>query len=213
MKFLLCPLCHSDDNQLYCRDVRRDYLHCRCCDLVFVPPADQLSPVAEKAQYDLHCNDPADERYRAFLGRLFEPLRLLLPATACGLDYGSGPGPTLSGMLAECGHAMALYDPFYAPDPTVLRRTYDFITCTEVAEHFRQPLEEFERLWSLLRPGGILGLMTRLREAGQDFAGWYYKKDPTHICFYSRTSFAWLARQFGARLELHGADVILLHRP
>ena len=82
-----------------------------------------------------------------------------------------------------------------------------------MAEHFRQPLEEFERLWSLLRPGGILGLMTRLREAGQDFAGWYYKKDPTHICFYSRTSFAWLARQFGARLELHGADVILLHRP
>jgi hypothetical protein len=42
-------------------------------------------------------------------------------------------------MLAEAGHAMALYDPFFRPDPAALERDYDFITCTETAEHFHHP--------------------------------------------------------------------------
>ena len=59
----------------------------------------------------------------------------LLPKSQ-GLDYGCGPGPALAHMLREAGHDVALFDPFFAPDPAPFNRTYDFVTCTEVAEHF-----------------------------------------------------------------------------
>jgi 2-polyprenyl-3-methyl-5-hydroxy-6-metoxy-1,4-benzoquinol methylase len=64
-------------------------------------------------------------------------------------------------MLAEAGFEMSLYDPQFAPDRSVLTREGDFITATEVLEHLHRPAAELERLWSLLRPGGWLAVMTR----------------------------------------------------
>ena len=61
---------------------------------------------------------------------------------------------------ARPGTGSALYDPLFAPDRGVLQATYDFVTCTETAEHFHDPALEFARLDALLRPGGLLGLMT-----------------------------------------------------
>ena len=55
------------------------------------------------------------------------------------------PVPALAAMLTEAGHRMALYDPFFAPDPAPLA-VYDFVTCTEAAEHFHHPAAEFARL-------------------------------------------------------------------
>ena len=59
---------------------------------------------------------PMIARYREFLSRLEHPPNVpKLPAAAEGLDFGSGPGPTLSVMLEEQGYRMSLYDPFFAP--------------------------------------------------------------------------------------------------
>jgi 2-polyprenyl-3-methyl-5-hydroxy-6-metoxy-1,4-benzoquinol methylase len=116
-------------------------------------PAYRPSPDDEIAQYETQDNDPADQRYRRFLDRLAQPLVARLPATATGLDYGAGPGPTLSIMLAEQGYNMTIYDPFYADHPEVLEHRYDFITCTETAEHFFRPGEEFKRLDKLSARG------------------------------------------------------------
>lgn len=195
------------------RDRRRPYLQCTVCRLVFVPPAQRLDAVREKAEYDLHDNDPADPGYRRFLARLAGPLLARLPAASEGLDFGCGPGPALSMMLAAEGHRVALYDPFYAPDPEMLTRRYDFITASEVVEHLHRPGAELERLWGMLRPGGVLGLMTKLVIDADAFARWHYKNDPTHVCFFSRDTFAWLADRLDAQLEIIGADVILLTKP
>jgi len=51
-------------------------------------------------------NSPDDPRYRAFLSRLFIPLNERIAPESCGLDFGSGPGPTLSVMFEEQGHTM-----------------------------------------------------------------------------------------------------------
>lgn len=131
---------------------------------------------------------------------------------ASGLDFGSGPGPTLSLMFEEHGHRMHLYDKFYASDESILQRHYDFITSTEVLEHLEQAAHTLELLWSILLPGGLLGLMTKLRSDESDFAQWHYKNDPTHICFYSVKCFEFLARRWRAKLEISGRDVILLHK-
>jgi hypothetical protein len=62
----------------------------------------------------------------------------------------------------------------------------------------------------LLEPAGTLGLMTKLVIDQQRFAHWHYIRDPTHITFYSRATFQWLASSMDAELEIIGDDVILL---
>ena len=123
-----CPLCAVVDAESFHEDRHRRYFRCRNCRLVFVPPRYFLSLEAEKAEYDLHQNSPADPGYRRFLNRLFEPLHARLAENSRGLDFGAGPGPTLSVMFEEVGHEVALFDAFYAPDHTVFEHTYDFIT-------------------------------------------------------------------------------------
>jgi len=129
-----------------------------------------------------------------------------------GLDFGSGPGPTLSLMFEEIGHSMAIYDYFYAKDSSVLQKQYDFITATEVLEHLHDPGKELDRLWTLLKPGGNLGLMTRLVPDWETFARWYYKNDPTHVCFFSLSTFQWLAGRWRAEVAFVAKDVILFYK-
>lgn len=206
-----CPLC-AFESEAYFEDAKRPYLQCRRCGLVFVPSLYWLSPEDEKARYDLHENDPADSRYRAFLSRLFLPLEERLKAGSRGLDFGCGPGPTLSLMLEEAGHTVALFDPFYASDPTVWDHTYDFITASEVVEHLHQPGRELERLWTHLRPGGWLALLTQTVLDVEAFSKWRYKEDRTHVAFFSEGTFRFLAETWGAELVCPTRDVAFLRK-
>ena len=207
-----CPLCRSENADLFFEDKRRRYLRCRHCRLVFVPQRYWLSPEAEKATYDLHQNDARDPGYRRFLSRLSRPLAERLEAGRKGLDFGCGPGPTLSVLLEEQGHGVDLYDPFYCNDPSVFDKTYDFICATEVVEHLHDPDREFQALFRMLNPNGWLGMMTKLVIDLHAFSRWHYIRDMTHICFYSRPTFAYLAQRFDARLHMIADDVILLHK-
>lgn len=209
-----CPLCGLGGGDHFHRDRRREYLRCPVCALVYVPAPWHLDAAAEKSVYDLHENDPADAGYRRFLSRLSEPLlRRLGERSARGLDFGCGPGPALAQVLREAGHSVALYDPYYFPDISVLTGDYDFITATEVVEHLAAPGRELERLWRMLRPGGVLGLMTKLVIDQRAFRSWHYISDPTHICFFSPETLQWWAVRVGAELELVAADAVLLTKP
>ena len=129
---------------------------------------------------------------------------------ARGLDFGCGPAPALADILRRAGHEVSLYDTFYWPDAAVLKENYDFVCTTEVVEHLHHPGSELDRLWSLLRPGGWLGIMTKLVRDSAAFASWHYKNDPTHVCFFSRQTWQWWALRQGAALDIIGADVILV---
>jgi len=185
-------------------------MQCPRCSLIFVPEKYHLHPDEEKATYDLHENTPDDPGYRKFLSRLTTPLLAFLCPGQKGLDFGCGPGPALAAMLTEQGYEMDLYDPFYHDDSSVLDKQYDFICTTEVVEHLRNPEPEFERLFSMLRPGGVLGIMTKLAAGRERFANWHYIRDLTHICFYGQATFEYLAGKYGAELTCVGNDVILL---
>ena len=207
-----CPLCANIAVTGFYADKMRSYLSCRNCQLVFVPRAFHLSPTDERAAYDQHQNNPNDQGYRKFLSRLAEPLLEKLAPNSFGLDFGSGPGPTLSLMLEEKGHKVAIYDPFYAPDKQALAGLYDFITSTEVVEHLAAPGEELDRLWGLLKNGGYLGLMTKQVTGRESFDSWHYKNDPTHISFFSKHSFEYLSAKWGSTPIFIGADVILFRK-
>lgn len=179
----------------------RGYLDCPVCGLVYLDPVHRLTGEHERSHYGLHENDPRDPRYRAFLDRLVAPLAARLPPGARGLDYGAGPGPAVPVMLEERGFAMSVYDPFFAPDPAPLAERFDFVTCTEVVEHFFQPRLELERLRGLVRPGGWLAVMTEILRDDIVFETWRYARDPTHVCFYRDRTMDWIAAEHGWSLD------------
>ncbi len=191
----------------------RDYGFCPACEACFLDPHQRLPPVAERAHYLHHRNDPADPGYRRFLSKLAGPLLARLPLAADGLDYGCGPGPALARMLREAGHKMALYDPFFHPATGPLDQSYDFVTCTETAEHFHQPAAEFERMMALVRPGGLLAVMTGFHPRAESFRDWPYRQDATHVVFYRAATFRQIAAQKGWTCEFPVTDVAFLHRP
>ena len=208
-----CLLCGSRQSTLFHQDRRRPYWRCAFCRLVFVPPIFHLAPQEEKAEYERHQNRPDDPGYRRFLARLARPLVARLSPGSRGLDFGSGPGPALAAMLTEAGHDIALYDPFYANDPAALAGRYDFVTATEVLEHLRDPGRELDRLYRRLKPGGLLGVMTKRVIDHERFVRWHYIRDPTHVCFFSRETFTWLADRWRARLDIVDRDVIIIEKP
>ncbi len=207
---MICPLCTSKKSSLFHKGENREYLHCQVCDLVYIPQEFFLSKEQEKAKYDNHQNSIKDEGYCNFLDRLLTPLQRYLKPNAKGLDFGSGPGPTLSMMMKQRGFEMDIYDIFYAKNSEVFAKKYDFITSTEVIEHLYDPLFDIKRLWSMVNAGGVLGLMTAFRV--EDFANWYYKRDLTHIRFYSPLTFKWLANELKAKLILPESGVIILKK-
>lgn len=208
-----CPVCGGADVAPLLSAGGRDYWRCATCAARFLSPGQRPTADAEHAHYLLHENDPDDPRYRRFLSKLAQPLLARLAPGAHGLDYGCGPGPALAAMLREAGHVVALHDPFFAPDPAALRTTYDFVTCTETAEHFHDPRAEFARLRGLVRPGGWLGVMTCFQTEDARFATWHYRMDPTHVVFYRAATFRHLARAWGWRCEIPVKDVVLMQRP
>lgn len=206
-----CPLCDAKDNTLFYQDRHRPYLRCGICQLVYVPSAHYLSPENEKAEYDLHENQVTDAGYRRFLNRLWEPMQNKLQTGDQVLDFGCGPGPALGAMMEEAGMKVSLYDHFYFPNTQVLKTsTYEGITSTEVIEHLHQPGEVFLSWVNMLKAGGWLGIMTKLVKDQAAFAQWHYKNDRTHVCFFSRQTFQWLAQQHGLSLTFYGDDVMIM---
>jgi 2-polyprenyl-3-methyl-5-hydroxy-6-metoxy-1,4-benzoquinol methylase len=166
-----------------------------------------------RAHYDSHQNAVDDPGYRRFLARLAAPFLQRLAPGSRVLDYGCGPGPALARMLGDAGHDVRVYDPLYRPDTAVLETTYDAITCSEVAEHFEAPMEEFVRLRGLLRPGGLLGIMTCFQTDDARFADWHYRRDPTHVVFYKEATLRHVAAVLGLAIEVPQKDVAILQKP
>lgn len=206
-----CPLC-SGPSETFLTAQGRDYLLCRTCRLVFVPPRQHLSLAAEKSRYLTHNNDPHDKGYQKFLFPVARAVMDNHNTPSRGLDFGCGTGSPLPGILKEHGFEMNVYDPFFAQHQEVFSTTYDFITCTEVMEHLRDPAGEIAKLWTILNPGGRLYIMTQFRIPEHDFANWAYIRDLTHIAFYSRPTMKWLADFLSAGLSFRDRTVTLLHK-
>tara|TARA_Y100000588_G_scaffold1917_2_gene2783 strand:- start:172 stop:849 length:678 start_codon:yes stop_codon:yes gene_type:complete len=206
-----CPLCRSRGSFFH-KDVRREYFKCNKCSLVFIDRDSLPSLEAEKSQYDLHENNPEDFDYRNFLDRLAKPLLKRLEPNSLGLDFGCGSGPTLSVMMEEAGHKVSLYDHIYYPEVDLLSKSYDFITATEVFEHLHQPAKDLKILFNSLKTGGWIGIMTKRVLNKEAFTKWHYIQDPTHVCFWSKTTFQWLSKQWGSSVEFLGSDVVLIQK-
>jgi len=196
----LCPLCcHKGSKRLAHRTRKgRQFWHCLQCQLIFVDPAARPGRQLEEDLYRQHRNGPEHPGYVAFLRRIIDPALPLLTPAMRGLDYGCGPGPTLSVLLEREGLNCHNYDPLFFPD--LPAGPFDFIFATECFEHFHAPAREIQRLQELLKTDGHLFVMTDLWYEGIDLRTWSYLCDPTHVSFYHRHTIDHICREYGFKL-------------
>tara|TARA_Y200000002_G_scaffold150624_1_gene124501 strand:- start:1315 stop:1953 length:639 start_codon:yes stop_codon:yes gene_type:complete len=207
-----CIICRNCCVKSFSTNDNKTYWECTFCYGKFLDKSHYISNVLEKNRYLEHNNDINDEGYKSFLKKLTVPLLQKISTGAEGLDFGCGHGPALAGMLEKEGFPISLYDPFFFPDTAVLSKQYDFITCTETAEHFQNPFEEFDTLDRLIKPGGWLGVMTSFLTSDEMFENWYYRRDPTHVTFYCEKTFQVIASQRNWKCEIKLKDVVLLQK-
>jgi len=183
----------------------RNYFHCPVCDLIFMNPQEYLSKSEEKVRYDHHQNEDT-EGYRRFLEPVvhdieaFARLRNKQNREIKILDFGCGPQPLLVRLLEKQDFEVWKYDLFYFSDQHPLQKTYDVITSTEVWEHFHHPHEEIQQLIPLLKPQSLLVVMTSSHPGRELFQDWYYRRDLTHVTFFSERTMKWIAQHFGLNL-------------
>jgi Methyltransferase domain len=204
-----CPLCGSDNTVLIPNTGKQIYFSCNICGLTSLSQKQLLKPDEEQFRYEQHNNNPDDPRYREFLGKLYIPLQSLLKKSSFGLDFGCGPGPALALMFEDSGYRMNTYDPYFANNPAALNKYYDFITSTEVFEHFYNPFKDIDLLFSLLKPQGILGVMTKLLKDDIDFPTWFYRNDTTHVTFYTKKTWEWISRRWNATILTLDDNIVI----
>lgn len=206
---MACILCGSEKLS-NCLVDKKTYFSCSGCDLIFLNPEERLSAALEKARYQKHENNVLDQGYQKFVGPLFDSVTKVYLPTHAGLDYGSGPGSAISHLLGVANYNVQKYDPFFFNQPQILKEnSFDYIIVCEVAEHFYDPLSEFTKLKTYLKPGGSLFVMTSLVTSAIDFATWSYRRDVTHVCFYSETTCQYLKEKFNFKsVEIKNHQVI-----
>jgi hypothetical protein len=199
--FMLCPLCHSEVSQkLAHQQVPSDIFHCQTCDLIFKSSAIHLNWDEQKLRYDLHQNHIDNPGYVEFFEQLMKPLQPYLEAGRSALDWGSGPGeePVLALLLRRENLQVDLYDPIYQPQ--FKQSLYDVITSTEALEHFQNPGDSLNDILSHLKSGGVFAGLTQFHQGPEKLRNWWYVKDPTHVVFYSETTFRWIAQKWNLEI-------------
>lgn len=207
---MICPLCLQNNNEKYSADKLREYFLCQNCDLLFVPRHSLVSSIQEKERYDLHDNSADDPGYTHYLKRIADSIRDHLKKEGRGLDFGSGKTKQLASLLFPL--EVHSFDLYFHPDSELLKLQYDFIILSEVIEHLREPWETMFSLNQILDHEGAFFIKTKLRPQTETlFSNWFYKRDITHIEFFSMKSLQFLGEKLGrSKVEKIGNDLFCL---
>lgn len=180
-----------------------DYFYCCNCEFISKDESNRLNEEEEKLRYSIHNNSIEDKDYVDYLCRFLN--RALIPFVGegkKGLDFGSGPIPVLAQLLEEkFNYRMDTYDYYFSPEKVYIGKTYDLVTSTEVVEHLNNPLQYFNLFSKLLKPKGILAIMTQFHKNDKDhFLSWSYIRDRSHISFYTTKTLEYIADKVGLKV-------------
>lgn len=200
-----CRLCGNAELAV----IPKNFLRCSRCDLRQKSEELLLSLKDEKARYLLHENNPEDLGYQEYLNSTLNFSRPQKTDTV--LDYGCGPTKGVENLLKNEVQKVISFDPIFYPIDLNLSENVDLVICSESAEHFYSPKQEFERIFSLLKPKGRLLLRTEIYQPQVDFTNWYYINDPTHVALFSLRTLEFLARQYDRKvLKTDGLRLTLI---
>lgn len=201
-----CPVCSSQELELFDQDKFRSYQKCLGCKLVYVPRNNLISTLDEKTRYDSH---EIDLGYEKYLTKISESILPHVSSTLKGLDFGSGKTEFMAQLFKNHGIHVDSFDKYFLPTE-IWDKKFDFIILSEVIEHLREPMIEMEKLKELLNPNGQFFIKTKfLPLEKEDFKNWFYKRDITHIQFFDPESMKYLARRLGFSFKEIGEDLYL----
>jgi 2-polyprenyl-3-methyl-5-hydroxy-6-metoxy-1,4-benzoquinol methylase len=201
-----CKICSSPTERLCDKKTGVVYHVCNSCEFVFLDAKYYLSSEEEKSRYTLHENTMESLGYVAmfecFINVAVEPW---VQPGASILDFGCGHGPVLAELLTRRGYAVSIYDPYFADDTSYNQKTYHLITMTEVIEHLEDPVRTVSDLKKSLKEQGRLAIMTQFNpHRAETFLSWYYRREDTHISFFSTKTFQVLAEALN--MHIHYCD-------
>lgn len=192
-----CILCDCPHIRLFYSENRSsktwNYYRCDHCLLTFLGPQAILSQEQEYLHYQQHKNSVTDLHYQRFFSDLHDLIIKQQSKEEQGLDYGCGQQSMLQYQLSD--YLIDAYDLYFSP-VQLQDNHYHYIVLSEVAEHFRNPKLEFNKLFKLLTPGGRLYVKTQLLLDSVDFSKWNYRLDHTHISFYHPLTLEYLCQHF-----------------
>jgi len=199
---MLCKICHHPTQHYFDTQMQWDFYHCKACGFFFKDPTHYLDATQEIKVYENHNNSFESpgyvEMFENFINVTFRPY---LSTIQTVLEFGCGPGPVLAKLLKMQGLHVSTYDKFFSPEKVYENRHYDLITSTEVLEHIDDPNAIMQFFHTHLQAQGYLAIMTQFHDnTAKAFLSWWYRKDPTHICFYTPHTFEVLAQKHGFKV-------------
>ena len=198
----LCKICSSQTERLW--DKKKDIMYHRCvsCGFIFLDESAIVDRVLEKKHYEKHNNSFKCIGYvKMFDEFIFKSISPLLSTLKTVLDFGCGHTPVLAELLKRKGLEVDYYDFYFFPNEMYKNKQYDLITSTEVFEHLKEPKEVLKTLVNSLNDNGYIILMTQFPPSDdEEFLKWWYRRDITHISFFTPKSFEIMAEEMGLNI-------------
>lgn len=210
---LICKICGSHAKPLHDPQFDQIYMKCTNCGFIHLMDQYHISYESERAEYDLHENSIDDLGYVKYLDNFLSQAVDPFVTSGRALDFGCGPGPVLAELMKQRGLQALTYDRHYQHSEDALDHVYDLITATEVFEHFHDPVSEMALMSSLLKKNGVLSIMTSVPPNSEsEFLKWGYRREQTHISFYTLKSLECLGRRFGFEILIHDNKRVTVFR-
>lgn len=209
-----CKICHSPTKLVEDQQLQKHYFYCSNCHCISLDARYYLTLEQEHSLYNNHHNSLENEGYVKMFEDFLDFFWDDLTCKENVLDFGSGPTPVLSQLLAKRNVHVDYYDKFYQPLKCFEHQTYDLITSTEVFEHLDDPKTTLKLLADHLNPKGMIGLMTLFHSDDEaHFLKWWYRRDPTHITFYTPKTIELLAQECGLEMvKTDGKRIAVLQK-
>jgi SAM-dependent methyltransferase len=215
-----CLICQSPSIHPHLHQSRYQVFRCASCGFQFVAPTPSREELAE--YYDRAYVVPI-ARYSSQFQRhngLIADLERWVPQRGKLLEVGASYGHSLAiarargwqvhGIELSPGAAHYANERLRVPvlntdllDAPLPAASFDAIMLWHVLEHTREPAEQVARLYSLLKPGGVLALLVpNIASAGARVAGrrWEWMTPPAHLWFFSPTTLPRLLQQHGFQM-------------
>ena len=197
-----CKICQSDTTVIFDNKKELSYYRCKCCGFVYLDNKFIIDKESEKSKYDMHQNafDSLGyvKMFEEFIEKSIVPYEENIKSV---LEFGCGSGPVLAELLERKGLVVDIYDLYFYPKKVYEGKMYDLITSTEVFEHLKEPLKILKLLLEHTNKSGYIVLMTKFPpKEDESFLAWWYRRDPTHISFFTPKSFEVMAKIVGLKV-------------
>lgn len=194
----LCKICNLETIKIVFKN-NQIYYSCKNCNFISLDHNFVINKENEKKRYLLHKNSIEDKKYvemlKDFIAKSINPITTNIKDI---LDFGCGHNPVLAQILTEMKYNTNYYDPYFFPNLEKTKK-YDLVVSTEVFEHLINPLESFQIILNLLNENGSISIMTKFIPK-DNFENWWYLSDETHISFYNKKTFEYLANKFNLKI-------------